>query len=100
MIKMWFKLNDEKLATGKYTREAAEKIIRDFFAKHKGVEIAPLTFVRDDDYYAIGAFTNMFAIMMHDADFMDCLEECKWSVNGHIEDCLHEMKDVMEHIVM
>jgi hypothetical protein len=37
---------------------------------------------------------------MHDADFMDCLEECKWSVNGDIEDCLHDFKDVMEHIVM
>jgi hypothetical protein len=99
MIKMWFKLNDEKLATGKYTREEAEKIIRDFFAKHKGVEIAPLTFVRDDEY-ALGAFGNMFEIWMHDADFMDCLEECKWDVDGHIEDCLHDVKYVMEHIVM
>jgi hypothetical protein len=43
---MWFKLNDEKLATGKYTREDAEKIIRDFFAKHKGETgyVSTLTF--------------------------------------------------------
>jgi hypothetical protein len=42
----------------------------------------------------------MFAIWMHDEDFLDCIEECKWSVNGQIEDCLNDFKEVRRTIVM
>jgi hypothetical protein len=100
MIKMWFKLDEEKLKTGKYSREDAEKIIRDFFVKWHGTEVEPLTFVREDEKYAVGAFSNMFAIWMHDADFLDCIAECKWSINGQIEDCLNDYKEVRKNIKM
>jgi hypothetical protein len=99
MVTMYFKLDDEKIAQSKYTREDMEKIIRDFFKKKNGIEIAPLVFQRDDEL-AIGDFTNIFAIMMHDADFLNCLAECKWVINGEKEDCLSEIKDTMATIKM
>jgi hypothetical protein len=99
MVTMYFKLDEEKIHQSKYTKEEVEKIIRDFFKKHNGVEIAPLTFQRDDEL-AIGAFTNMFAIMMHDSEFHSCLSECEWVINGKKENCLSEMKDTMKNIKM
>jgi hypothetical protein len=74
-------------------------MIRDFFRKKNGVEVAPLTFQRDDEL-AVGDFTNFFALMMHDADFMAALSECRWNINGHVENCLAEIKDTMAHIKM
>jgi hypothetical protein len=56
--------------------------------------------VREDEKYAVGAFGNMFAIWMHDADFLDCIAECKWSINGQIEDCLNDYKEVRKNIKM
>jgi hypothetical protein len=38
--------------------------------------------------------------MMHDADFLNCLAECKWVINGEKEDCLSEIKDTMATIKM
>jgi polysaccharide pyruvyl transferase WcaK-like protein len=99
MVTMYFKLDEEKIRQSKYTKEQVEKIIRDFFKKQNGIEIAPLTFQRDDEL-AIGAFTNMFAIMMHDADFLSCLSECEWVINGEKENCLSELIDTMKTIKM
>jgi hypothetical protein len=58
MVTMYFKLDDEKISQSKYTKEDVKKIIRDFFKKKNGIEIAPLTFQRDDEL-AVGAFANM-----------------------------------------
>jgi hypothetical protein len=100
MVTMYFKLNDERLSTNKkYTRESMEKKIRDFFAKWNAVEVAPLTFQRDDEY-TLGAFANIFVYIMHDIDFRECLAECKWNVDGHVEDCLTDVVEIMENIVM
>jgi hypothetical protein len=99
MITMHFKLDEEKILNSKYTQKEVEGIIRDFFIKKDGVEIAPLTFQRDDDL-AVGAFANIFAIMMHDPDFLNCLSECKWIINGETENCLADVKDVMANIKM
>jgi hypothetical protein len=99
MVTMHFKLDEEKVNQSKYTKEEVEKIIRDFFKKKNGVEIAPLTFQRDDEL-AVGAFANMFAIMMHDAEFLSCLSECEWVIDGEKENCLSEVKDTMKNIKM
>jgi hypothetical protein len=42
----------------------------------------------------------MFAIMMHDAEFLSCLSECKWVIDGEKENCLEEVKDTMKNIKM
>jgi hypothetical protein len=42
----------------------------------------------------------MFAIMMHDAEFLSCLSACEWVINGKKENCLSEMKDTMKKIKM
>jgi hypothetical protein len=99
MVTMWFKLDEEKIRQSSYTKEKMEAIIRDFFKKKNGVEIAPLVFQRDDEL-AVGAFSNMFAIMMHDPVFLDCLAECQWVIDGGRENCLEEFKDTMRTIKM
>jgi hypothetical protein len=99
MVTMYFKLDEEKINQSKYTKEEVEKIIRDFFKKNNGIEIAPLTFQRDDEL-AIGAFTNMFAIMMHDPDFLNSMKECYWVIDGKYEECLETLKDTMKNIKM
>jgi hypothetical protein len=99
MVTMWVKLDDESLKRSKYTRPEMEKMIRDFFRKKNGVEVAPLTFQRDDEL-AVGAFANFFALMMHDADFMAALAECRWDIDGEVENCLAEVKDAMDNIKM
>jgi hypothetical protein len=97
---MYFKLDDDRISKSHYTREQLEKIIRDFFKKWNGIEIAPLTFQREDELYAMAAFANIFRIMMHDSEFLDCLAECYWDINGQKENCLEELKDTMRTIKM
>jgi hypothetical protein len=31
--------------------------------------------------------------MMHDAEFLSCLSECEWSIDGEKENCLAERYD-------
>jgi hypothetical protein len=38
--------------------------------------------------------------MMHDADFLSCLSECEWVINGEKENCLSELIDTMKTIKM
>jgi hypothetical protein len=99
MVTMYFELDEEKIKQSKYTKADVEKIIRDFFKKNNGTEIAPLTFQRDDEL-AIGEFGNVFEIMMHDADFLSCLAKCEWVINGKKENCLAELIDTMKNIKM
>jgi hypothetical protein len=99
MVTMSFKLDEEKINQSKYTKEAVEKIIRDFFKKKNGIEIAPLTFQRDDEL-AVGAFGNVFEIMINDAEFLSCLSECEWIIDGKKEDCLSSLKNTMKNIKM
>jgi hypothetical protein len=96
---MYFKLDEEKVNQSKYTKEEVEKIIRDFFKKQNGVEIAPLTFQRDDEL-AVGAFGNVFEIMIYDAEFLNCLSKCEWIINGKKEDCLSSLNKTMKNIKM
>jgi hypothetical protein len=99
MVTMYFKLDEEKTNRSKYTKEEVEKIIRDFFKKKNGIEIAPLTFQRDD-VLAVGAFANVFEIMINDAEFLSCLSECEWIINGKKENCLSSLKNTMKNIKM
>jgi hypothetical protein len=99
MVTMRFKLDAEAVEKSSYTQEELETKIRQFFAEKNGVEIAPLTFQRDDDY-AVGAFANIFAWMMHDPEFMGCISECTWDIDGQVENCLEEVKDTMKNIRM
>jgi hypothetical protein len=63
------------------------------------VEVAPLTFQRDDEL-AVGDFANFFEIMICDPDFMAALAECRWDINGKVEDCLGSLKYTMANIKM
>jgi hypothetical protein len=94
---MYFKLYEECKTRGKYTNEEVEKIIKDFFKKKNGTEIAPLTFQRDDEL-AVGAFANVFTIMIDDPDFLNSMKECYWVINGKYEECLETLKDTMKNI--
>jgi hypothetical protein len=99
MITMYFKLDEDKIRESKYTKEDMETIIRNFFSRKNGIEIAPLTFQRDDEL-ALGAFANIFSIMIDDPDFLSCLAECNWDINGKTENCLSSLKNTMKNIKM
>jgi hypothetical protein len=100
MVTMRFKLDAEAVEKSSYTVEELETKIRQFFAKKNGVEIAPLTFQREDSKYGVGAFANIFEWMIHDSEFLGCISECTWDINGKVEDCLASLKDVMKNIRM
>jgi hypothetical protein len=99
MVTMYFKLDEEKIRQSKYTKDDVEGIIRGFFKKKNGTEIAPLTFMRDDEL-AVGTFSNIFEIMIDDAEFLACLSECEWVIDGKREDCLTTLKNTMKNIKM
>jgi hypothetical protein len=99
MIEMTFELDPQKIAESRFTQAQVEAIIRKLFKKWNGVEVAPLTFQRDDEY-ALGAFGNFFQLWMDDPEFLSCFAACYWYVDGQREDCLNEFLWVQENIVM
>jgi hypothetical protein len=97
MLTMNFKL--DTVGQGNYTKEEMETKIRNFFSGINAAEIDYLCFQRDDPY-AVGAFGNIFKLMMHDPRFLNSLAECFWTIDGETENCLEEVKDTLRNIKM